>query len=198
MSIEPVTIGNTSLRGFKAGEMELLGDNLPPILVSLRGQNGLRTKETLIQKCILCNQNIPYGQTETAMYPCVSEAQFNAFPKKVNMDAVCINLFPDIMQGEWKFLLHNPEAYDEIKTAMEALCLSVYRGIAATNVRRKIESGDGFYKPLDLVMRDDLIACFSNGKNAGKTEPSDTSVFTETEALLQNLKAGKPTLLRAK
>lgn len=186
MSIEPVTIGNTPLRGFKAGEIRFTGTDLPPVLLSLRGWRGPQKKEELMQKYILGKRSEKFGKAKNAVYPCISEAVFNAFPDEVRMEAVCIDLFPDIMQGKWKFLIHNPEAYGEIETAVKMLCGAVEKSIKRNNLEARLQkaakTGKGLYHPLELITREDLIDCFSRKNNSEESQLADA--FTTTEATL--------------
>ncbi len=189
--IEPVVIGNKTLQGYKGGIIELEADDLPPVLCSIRGENGPETKSRFIYKCILWDGPETTGQIRETEYPCISREKFEDFPEEIYTYAVCVTLFPKYLgKNAWRFLIFNPGAYDEIKAAMETLCVSVVQHIAETNAKtmlmRAIKEGSALYRPDDgtLLAQDDIIACFRQKENDGKTAGPLSDVFEAAEAVL--------------
>ena len=189
--IEPVVIGNKTLRGYKGGIIKLEADDLPPVLCSIRGKNGPETESGFIYKCIFWDGPETTGQTREAEYPCISKEKFEDFPEEIYTNAVCVTLFPKFLgKNAWRFLIFNPGAYDEIKTAMETLCITVVQHIAETNAKtmlmQAIKEGSALYRPDDatLLAQDDIIACFSRKEDDGETAGPLSDVFEAAEAVL--------------
>lgn len=189
--IEPVVIGDKTLQGYKGGIIELEADDLPPVLCSIRGKNGPETKSGFIYKCIFWDGPETTGQTREAEYPCISREKFEDFPEEIYTYAVCVTLFPKYLgKNAWRFLIFNPGAYDEIKAAMETLCVSVVQHIAETNAKtmlmRAIKEGSALYRPDDgtLLAQDDIIACFRRKEDNGETAGPLSDAFKAAEAVL--------------
>lgn len=206
--IEPVRIGGKTLKRYKGGIIELEGEDLPPVFLSIYGKNGPETQSDLIQKYIFWDGQELSGSTKDAEYPCISEAQFEEFPDEIHTNAVCVTLFPTIFGTEaWKFLIFNTDAVDEIKTAMETLCTSIVQSVAVSNCRamlsEKIKDGSALYRQRDLVTKEDITACFNRKEKPGKSTDSLSKAFEKANTTLASIiaessfAAGMPTLTPA-
>lgn len=195
--IEPVMIGGKMMKGYKGAIVELEADDLPPILRSIRGKNGPETKSELIYKYILWDGPETVGQTRETKYFCISKEQFEDIPDKIHTNAVRVTLFPELLgDAAWQFLVLQPDAYDELKAAMETLCVTVVQSVAETNAKtmltRAIEEGSALYRPDDerLVTQDDIIACFSRKEDNGETDGPLSDAFEAVEAVLPHSMLG--------
>ena len=195
--IEPVVIGDKTQQGYKGGIIELEADDLPPVLCSIRGKNGPETKSGFIYKCIFWDGPETTGQTREAEYPCISKTKFEEFPDEIHTNAVCVTLFKKYLGNDaWRFLIFNPGAYDEIKAAMEELCVTVVQHIVETNTKAKltkaIKEGSALYCPDDKVLlaQDDIIACFSRKEDDGETDGPLSDAFEAVEAVLPHSMLG--------